>query len=71
VPDSFKIHPGVDVQCLSPDFRWSEQKGAPGTCTMAHFLQFDWAHCLASLACCPRERAVITPTINHSHIIDD
>jgi hypothetical protein len=34
VPDSFKIHPGVDVQCPEPGLPLTDQKGAPGTCTM-------------------------------------
>ncbi|HMC31374.1 MAG TPA: hypothetical protein VKL99_11115, partial [Candidatus Angelobacter sp.] len=34
VPDAFKIHPGVDVQCPEPGLPFTDQKGAPGTCTM-------------------------------------
>jgi hypothetical protein len=69
VPDSFKIHPGVDVQCPEPGLPLTEQKGAPGTCTM-HTSQIDLGPVLSQLGLVPKGTAVVTPTINHSHIID-
>lgn len=69
VPDSFKIHPGVDVQCPEPGLPLTEQKGAPGTCTM-HTSAIDLGPLLGQLGLVPAGTAVVTPTINHSHIID-
>lgn len=69
VPDAFKIHPGVDVQCPEPGLPLTEQKGAPGTCTM-HTSQIDLGPLLSQLKLVPPGTAVVTPTINHSHIID-
>ena len=69
VPDAFKNHPGVDVQCPEPGLPLSEQKGAPGTCTM-HTSLIDLGPVLSQLGLVPKGTAVVTPTINHSHIID-
>jgi hypothetical protein len=69
VPDSFKIHPGVDVQCPEPGLPLTQQTGAPGTCTM-HTSAIDLGPLLSQLGLVPNGTAVVTPTINHSHIID-
>lgn len=69
VPDAFKNHPGVDVQCPEPGLPLTEQKGAPGTCTM-HTSLIDLGPVLSELGLVPKGTAVVTPTINHSHIID-
>lgn len=69
VPDAFKIRPGVAVQCPEPGLPTTEQVGAPGTCTM-HSSQVDLGPLLAQLGAVPKGTAVVTPTINHSHIID-
>lgn len=69
VPDAFKIHPGVAVQCPEPGPPTTAQTGAPGTCTM-HSSQIDLGPLLAQLGAVPKGTAIITPTINHSHIID-
>ena len=69
VPDSFKIHPGVAVQCPEPGLPLTEQTGAPGTCTM-HTSQIDLGPVLSELGLAPAGTPVVTPTINHSHIVD-
>jgi len=69
VPDAFKIHPGVAVQCPEPGLPETAQTGAPGTCTM-HTSQIDLGPLLGQLGLVPKGTAAITPTINHSHIID-
>jgi len=70
VPDAFKIHPGVAVQCPEPGPPTTAQTGAPGTCTM-HSSQIDLGPLLGQLGAVPKGTAVVTPTINHSHIIDE
>jgi len=70
VPDAFKIHPGVAVQCPEPGPPTTAQTGAPGTCTM-HTSQIDLGPVLSQLGVVPKGTAVVTPTINHSHIIDE
>ncbi len=69
VPDAFKNHPGVAVQCPEPGLPRTEQTGPPGTCTM-HTSQIDLGPVLSQLGLVPKGTAVVTPTINHSHIID-
>jgi hypothetical protein len=69
VPDAFKNHPGVAVQCPEPGPPTTDQTGAPGTCTM-HTSVIDLGPVLAQLGVVPKGTAVVTPTINHSHIID-
>ena len=69
VPDAFKPHPGVPVQCPEPGPPVTGQTGAPGTCTM-HTSLIDLGPVLAQLGAAPKGTAVVTPTINHSHIID-
>jgi hypothetical protein len=70
VPDAFKNHPGVAVQCPEPGPPSTAQTGAPGTCTM-HTSLIDLGPVLAQLGAVPKGTAVVTPTINHSHIIDE
>jgi len=69
VPDAFKNHPGVAVQCPEPGPPTTAQTGAPGTCTM-HTSMIDLGPLLAELGAVPKGTPVVTPTINHSHIID-
>jgi hypothetical protein len=69
VPDSFKIRPGVAVQCPEPGLPLTQQTGAPGTCTM-HTSLIDLGPLLSQLKLVPPGTPVVTPTINHSHIID-
>lgn len=69
VPDAFKIHPGVAVQCPEPGLPLTKQTGAPGTCTMHYLANRSWP-VLSQLGLVPAGTAVVTPTINHSHIID-
>ena len=64
VPEGFKKHPLVDVQC--PD------KGShPGTCTM-HASQVDLFPALAALGKVPKTpmHNIFVPTPNHSHIVN-
>ena len=69
VPDAFKNRPGVPVQCPEPGLPSTEQVGAPGTCTM-HTSHIDLGPVLSQLGLVPKGTPVVTPTINHSHIID-
>ncbi len=65
VPEGFKKHPLVAVQC--PD------KGThPGTCTM-HASRVDLFPALAALGKVPKEpeHNIFVPTPNHSHIVND
>ena len=65
VPEGFKKHPLVDVQC--PD-----KGGAPGTCTM-HASRVDLFPALAALHKVPAtpKHNIFVPTPNHSHITND
>ena len=65
VPEAFKKHPLVDVQC--PD-----NHGHAGTCTM-HASQVDLFPALAALGKVPKEpkHNIFVPTPNHSHIVND
>jgi hypothetical protein len=65
VPEAFKLHPLVDVQC--PD-----HSGRPGTCTM-HASRLDLFPLLSALKKVPAEPAqnIFVPTPNHSHIVND
>lgn len=70
VPESFKTHPSVIVQCPEPGLPDTQLKGAPGTCTM-HTNQLDLGPVLAKLGKVPPNTTVLTPEVNHSHIIDE
>ena len=65
VPEGFKKHPLVDVQC--PD-----NSGQPGTCTM-HASRVDLFPALAALGKVPGKpkQNIFVPTPNHSHIVND
>lgn len=65
VPEAFKTHPGVDVQCPDPASK-------PGTCTM-HASQLDLFPALAALGKLPKfpKANVFLPTPNHSHLVND
>jgi hypothetical protein len=69
VPDGFKKKPGVPVQCPEPGEIETAHKGMPGTCTM-HTTKIDLAPLLGQLGLVPANTTVITPTVNHSHIVD-
>jgi len=69
VPDAFKIHPGVAVQCPEPGPPVTTHTGMPGTCTM-HASQIDLGPALAALGKVPPNTSVLVPTLNHSHVID-
>jgi hypothetical protein len=69
VPDAFKTHPGVAVQCPEPGPPTTTHTGAPGTCTM-HASKIDLGPALAALGKVPPGTSVIVPTLNHSHVID-
>jgi hypothetical protein len=70
IPDAFKPHPGVDVQCPEPGKPETSHKGAPGTCTM-HTTELDLGPALAKAGKVPPNTNVIVPTLNHSHILDE
>ncbi len=70
VPDAFKNHPGVAVQCPEPGPPVTTHTGMPGTCTM-HTSKIDLGPALAALGKVPPGTSVIVPTLNHSHIIDE
>jgi hypothetical protein len=61
VPDAFKPHPGVPVQCPAP-------KDTPGTCTM-HPLQTDLGPVLTALKLLPPKTELYVPLVNHSHVL--
>jgi hypothetical protein len=69
VPEAFRAHPTVDVQCPEPGNGITQHAGAPGTCTM-HTNQLDLGPVLASLGKVPPNTNVFLPTVNHSHIIE-
>ncbi len=70
VPDAFKVHPGVAVQCPEPGRPETIHKGKPGTCTM-HTTRLDLGPGLANAGLVPANTSLIVPTLNHSHVIDD
>jgi hypothetical protein len=69
VPDAFKTHPGVAVQCPEPGPPVTTHTGMPGTCTM-HTSKIDLGPALAALGKVAPGTSVIVPTLNHSHLID-
>src|SRR5262249_47287108 len=66
VPDAFKPHPGVPVQCPEPGPPETTHQGMPGTCTM-HTTQLDLGPALAKAGLVPPDTSLIVPTLNHSH----
>jgi hypothetical protein len=69
IPEAFKTHPTVPVQCPEPGLPVTQHTGMPSTCTM-HTMQTDLGPVLAKLGKVPPNTSVIVPTLNHSHIID-
>jgi hypothetical protein len=69
IPEAFKTHPLVPVQCPEPGLPVTQHTGMPSTCTM-HSMQIDLGPVLAKLGKVPPNTSVIVPTLNHSHIID-
>jgi hypothetical protein len=70
VPDAFKTHPGVAVQCPEPGLPDNLRKGLPGTCTM-HPTQLDLGPALTALKLVPPNTNLYLPLVNHSHILPD
>ena len=70
VPDAFKPHPGVAVQCPEPGAPTTKLTGAPGTCTM-HPTDLDLGPVLTALGKIPPKTVVDLPLVNHSHILPD
>jgi hypothetical protein len=68
IPEAFKTHPTVAVQCPEPGPPVTQHTGQPGTCTM-HTMLTDLGPVLAKLGKVPPNTSVIVPTLNHSHII--
>jgi hypothetical protein len=68
VPDAFKVHPGVAVQCPEPGAPDTQQKGRPGTCTM-HPDNLDLGPALTALGLLPAKTNLYLPLVNHSHIL--
>jgi hypothetical protein len=48
IPEAFKKHPAVPVQCPEPGLPETQHKGAPGTCTM-HTTRLDLGPPLAKM----------------------
>ena len=69
IPEAFKTHPAVAVQCPEPGPPVTQHAGQPGTCTM-HTTLTDLGPVLAKLGKVPPNTRVMVPTLNHSHIID-
>ncbi len=69
VPEAFRTHPTVAVQCPEPGMPRTQQTGQPGTCTM-HTTTLDFAAVLDAALGLPAGTAVPLQTPNHSHIID-
>ena len=70
VPDAFKPHPGVAVQCPEPGAPTTKLTGQPGTCTM-HPTDLDLGPVLTALGKIPPKTVVDLPLVNHSHILPD
>lgn len=69
VPEAFKKHPDVDVQCPEPGPPRTQHTGDPGTCTM-HTTTLDFGRILDQALGLPSGTPVPLPTANHSHVID-
>jgi hypothetical protein len=70
IPEAFKKHPSVPVQCPEPGLPETEHKGAPGTCTM-HTTRLDLGPPLAKMGKVAPNTNVFVPSVNHSHILDE
>jgi hypothetical protein len=68
IPEAFKTHPTVSVQCPEPGPPVTQHAGGPGTCTM-HTMLTDLGPVLAKLGKVPPNTSVVVPTLNHSHIL--
>jgi hypothetical protein len=69
IPEAFKTHPTVAVQCPEPVPPLTQHTGITGTCTM-HTTLTDLGPVLAKLGKVPPNTSVVVPTLNHSHILD-
>ena len=69
IPEAFKAHPDVAVQCPEPGPPRTQHKGAPGTCTM-HATTLDFGRVLGPALGLPRGTSLALPTPNHSHVIE-
>ncbi len=65
IPEAWKTHPAVAVQCPDNNF-------APGTCTM-HASSVDLSQTLVALGKIPGPPTmpIFVPTPNHSHVVDN
>jgi hypothetical protein len=70
VPEAFKKHPAVPVQCPEPGPPETAHKGMPGSCTM-HTTRLDLGPALAKLGKVPPNTNFFVPSPNHSHIIEE
>jgi hypothetical protein len=70
IPEAFKTHPSVPVQCPEPGLPETRHKGAPGTCTM-HTTRLDLGPPLAKMGKVSPNTTVFVPSPNHSHILDE
>lgn len=70
IPEAFKKHPDVPVQCPEPGLPETQHKGAPGFCTM-HTNRLDLGPVLAKMGKVPPRTNVFVPAPNHSHILDE
>src|SRR6185437_14028715 len=68
IPEAFKTHPTVSVQCPEPGPPVTQHAGHAGTCTM-HTMLTDLGPVLAKLGKVPPNTSVVVPTLNHSHIL--
>jgi len=65
IPEAFKAHPDVPVQCPEPGPPRTQHTGAPGTCTM-HATTLDFGRVLLGMP----GTSIPLPTPNHSHVIE-
>jgi hypothetical protein len=70
IPEAFKKHPSVAVQCPEPGLPETAHKGMPGTCTM-HTNRLDLGPVLAKMGKVAPKTNVFVPAPNHSHILDE
>lgn len=70
IPEAFKKHPAVPVQCPEPGAPETTHKGMPGTCTM-HTTRLDLGPVLAKLGKVPPNTNFFVPSVNHSHILNE
>lgn len=70
VPDGFDPTPGVPVHCPHPGPPISLHTGTYGMCSM-HPVRLDLGPLLNQLGLVPPDTLVLTPMVNHIHILKD